>query len=125
MGDGCMAFGDMRLPPPMFVLRGGCNGRWLGGFQGAVGPWGACRASVALAHCDQVGTWGLVRGLARAFRSWWEHRGLVRGLARAFHSWLEEEVMGVTVSAGCEPLGWAVLLGWSLERPEDVIFFFF
>ena len=55
-----------------------------------------------------VGTWGLVRGLARAFRSW-----------------LEEEVMGVTVSVGCEPLGWAVLLGWSQERPEDVLFFFF
>ena len=30
----------------------------------------------------------------------------------------------VTVSVGCERLGWAVLLGWSQERPEDVLFFF-
>ena len=29
------------------------------------------------------------------------------------------------MSVGCERLGWAVLLGWSQERPEDVLFFFF
>ena len=28
------------------------------------------------------------------------------------------------MSVGCERLGWAVLLGWSQERPEDVLFFF-
>ena len=99
MGDGCMAFGDMRLPPPMFVLRGGCDGRWLGGFQGAVGPWGACRASVALAHCDQVGTWGLVRGLARAFRSWWEH-----GAGEGPGSGLPFVVRGR--SDGCDSVSW-------------------
>ena len=29
------------------------------------------------------------------------------------------------MSVGCEPLGWAVLLGWSQERPEDVLFILF